>query len=153
MQLRGASGSLAVAQPRFNNLGVSWVAPLGVIEDFTQRCVDLAGAPGQADTVNEGDVPAHWICVIAGPVKNPTFQMGQDFLSLSVEIYPGQIMSLNSRTKTVQIDGAVSTYQFIDRYSTWFRIPPGYTTMLFSSDTSVGVPTAIQLCWHSAWIA
>jgi hypothetical protein len=154
MALRGSSAALAVSIPRFNRMGVSWVAPLGVIESYEQRDYNLIGIQGdQIDVTNDGDVPAHWACAMQGPIKNPRFQIGEEKLALEVEINAGQILGLNSRTKTVVIDGDSSNYQFFERGSTWFRIPPGPTTLQFTYDTTFGTPSLIQFRFQAGtWL-
>lgn len=138
IQLRGSEAGIPVARGRYNQLSVSWVAPLGIIESYQQHCEILYMNQAQdtllATVQNRGNVPAHWRMRLEGEIVNPSLGIGSDVVKLNYQATVGSITEIDSFAKTVRIDGRRVGFKFLDDKSRWFQVPPGSALLSLQHD-------------------
>ena len=133
--LRGTSAAVAVSQPDYNRLNVSWIAPRGTISSFDERCYlfrfgETSGEFMDLIVVNEGTVPVDWRASISGWSIHPRFILnGTETLSVQYDAEPGDVIILDAYSRTITINGAAASYAYIGDASHWFQIPPGVNTL------------------------
>lgn len=138
LMLRGSDAPFAVARPRFNELSASWVAPHGVIEniDLKQFYFTFSEENLEATYIlrahNKGTTPSHWTMTINGDLESPQLQLGNQRLWLNFHVEPRNIVTIDSRSKTVRIGNQLVGYRYLDDQSDWFRIPPGDQDIIFT---------------------
>lgn len=151
--LRGADSSIAVAQPRYNAMSVSWVAPRSYIESYRVKKIistidNVLPEPLTWTMVNEGNAPAYWSATVLGESVKPRFAIhnfvtGDHFLKLDYSTQsPNDVVEIDSYTHTVRINGRPVGYRYVDDLSEWWRIPPGESTfeLWFDELPRVGYP-------------
>lgn len=154
--MRGAESACVIAQPRFNSLSASWVAPRCYIESYAlhRATAVVDGVLGESlsiDIVNAGNAPAYWVARIQGEGVSPRFVLsnsvtGSSFLKFNYETQqPGDMVTIDSFTKSVIINRQPIGFGYVDDQSQWFRIPPGVSTLTLDdlAQTRPGWPYAI----------
>ena len=156
--LRGSDASIAVSQKNYNKINVSWVAPRGVLLSYEPRCYSYAFSSATADTVtqtllNDGSAPAHWQAVLSGESVQPRFichsgDMMQ-MLQLDYASGPGDVVVVDSFSRTVSVNGVATGYRYVNDLSEWFQIEPGMCELTVEQDTytAEGYPFAF---WQPA---
>jgi hypothetical protein len=138
--IRGAEASVAVSQPAYNKLNVSWVVPRGAYWSYTERCYqfrfDATTPDSQTVTiVNEGSAPAYWRAKLRGEVTQPRFLLnGTPLLWLDYTAGPTEIVEAESFSRTVSLNGAPIGYRYVEDNSTWFQIPSGESQLTVEID-------------------
>ena len=150
MMLRGADAPISVSQPRFNSVSVSWRAPKGLIESVDTHVARISfneelDAEYHIHTINRGTVPAHWQLRISGDLESPHLSIGDLHLWLNYHLEPADIITIDSRTRTVRVGDTPVGYRYLDDKSDWFRIPPGEQVIDFSHSAvpRLGYPYAV----------
>ncbi len=115
--------------------------------------VRISGGAGEA--ANTGDMDAPWIAHIAGPVGNPVIE-AVDLdrrMAINIDLGVGETLDLDSRARTVVLNGAASRAGLITRGSSWFDLPAESTTTIrYSSTTFVpGATPGLLFTPLSAW--
>lgn len=158
MMLRAESASLAVSQPQFNKLSVSWVAPRGVIHSYGKNCVNWTFDASNVDPLNfaltnAGNMPAHWTAQLNGAVYYPKFTLHPGTsrarsIQLEYVSAGGDAVIIDSFTRRVSINGVETGYKYVDVASKdWFLIPPGQSNLLI--ETGLGVtPGGAPAVWN-----
>jgi hypothetical protein len=149
IDLRASDFSAAVTQPMFNSIGISWVAPRGVIESSYENCVtrsigETAGAM-EIPVINRGNTNANWMMSITGELQQPKLYLDGDVdnaLELEYDVGLGGSVVISSYSRSVLIAGEKTGYRYLSDNSTWFTIPPGAHTITFETieTTRVGYP-------------
>jgi len=134
IQLRGTEFGWTVSKPRFNSLNLSWKAPKGIIESLGDACVTVSYKESLPSTIlldinNPGTVSSTWTMRTQGQLIDPVFQLGSERLSLDYNAGPTDIVTVDSFTKTVSINGVPTGYKYLNDDSDWFKIPPGRSTL------------------------
>lgn len=138
LMIRGSDAPHAVSREKFNEITASWVAPKGFIENVDTHAAEFTF--GEDDllaeyivhTINEGTVPAWWTLTIKGNLNSPFIRLGDRELWLNYHITSDAVVVIDSRTRTVRINGNPVGYRYLDDRSDWFRIPPGEQFISFS---------------------
>jgi hypothetical protein len=149
--IRGTQASVAVGQKDYNQVNVSWVAPRGTLYSYDERCyhyVFSENSPEFMDltVVNEGTVPVDWRASISGWSIHPRLILnGKERLRLRYDAEPGDVIILDSFSRTVTVNGTPTNYDYIGDDAYWFQIPPGTSTLRVIHDggvSSLGYPYA-----------
>ena len=134
MQLRGSAAGSEFSRPLGNKMSCTWIVPYGMIESWELHTARAVLNEGTTDAtvplVNVGTVPAHWQATIEGDVTNPTLTYTDPLnivskLQLLYDSNPGDVVVIDSFTKTVTVNGKPVGYKFVADSSVWFRIMPG----------------------------
>jgi len=141
VMVRGAQGSIAVDRKNYNKLNVSWVAPRGALLSWDPRCYEFIFSSATDDTLtkfitNDGSAPAHWQATLSGEAIKPRFILnGVGVLQLDYTSNPGDIIVIDSFSRTVSINGEPSGYKYVDDNASWSQIPPGVSELRVEQDT------------------
>jgi len=138
--IRGSQGSAAVDKRNYNHINASWVAPRGNLLSYDERCLRYTFSSNTSDTItqnvlNNGSAPAQWRAVLSGESIKPRFIMDGHTLQLGYVSNPGDVVVIESFSRTVTINGQQVGYKYIDDNSTWFQVPPGSTPLTIEQDT------------------
>lgn len=119
--------------------------------DFPFGFGDAFGAIG---TAHAGNVPVPWEATItggAGGLVNPAVALGStgDTLQFIISLNPGQTLILDSRERTVLLEGIADRSNTLNRptAASWFDIPAGADEVTF---TGTGAGT-LELQYRSGW--
>jgi hypothetical protein len=143
--IRGSQGSAAVDKKNYNKINASWVAPRGNLLSYDERCLLYTFSSNTSDTqthdlINDGSAPAHWRAVLTGESIKPRFILDkgtdrQRTLQLGYESGVGDVVVIESFSRTVTINGVQTGYKYVDDNSQWFMVPPGVTPLTVEQDT------------------
>jgi hypothetical protein len=89
---------------------------------------------GVLEVVNDGKYPSKPVFKVTGPVLNPTITntaTGQ-FIRVNLALSASDVLLIDSDSRTVRLDG-VNRNTALDVGSAFFTIPPGGTSLAFSS--------------------
>jgi Phage tail protein len=85
---------------------------------------------------------------VTGPrIRNETQDKQLYFPGLTLT--PGQTLDIDTRARTVLLNGTTSRYEFLDPTSQWWSIDVGANTITYASDSGTGTMT---LYYQSAWV-
>lgn len=141
VMLRGSQGTVAVNKRNYNRLNVSWVAPRGSLLGWDQRCYSYTFSSATSDTqvqtiVNAGSVPAHWQATLSGESIRPRFVLnGDQVLQLDYQSKVGDVIVIDSFSRTVTINGTQSGYKYVADNTSWMQVPPGISELTVEQDT------------------
>ena len=160
VRTRGKGGKSTVSQRNMNTMQANFVVPDGMIESYDLHW-ESVGVSGETfvNTVpvfNAGDVDSHWVCDIknielsssggaqgAGLelVLDPYAGVGGPFdegtrsIKMILDINASERLYVSSIDKSAVIitpDGRTRTaFQFVDKGSDWWQLPPGGHTFGF----------------------
>jgi hypothetical protein len=144
--VRGSDSSIAVSQKNYNKLNVSWIAPRGALLGYDERCYNYGFSSATSDTqtlsvLNAGSAPAHWRSVLSGEAVRPRFicttpdGMHTSVLQLDYESGPGDVVVIDSFSRTIQVNGVQTGYRYVNDLSEWFQIDPGICLLTVEHDT------------------
>ena len=139
--LRGAQGTVAVNRRNYNHLNLSWVAPRGAFLGWDRRCYSYRFSSATSDSqtqtiVNTGSAPAHWQATVSGESIRPRFILnGQNVLQLDYDSAVGDVVVIDSFTRTVTINGTQSGYKYVNDLTSWAQVPPGVSQLTIEQDT------------------
>lgn len=110
---------------------------------------------GNAVVTNGGDLAAPWTARVVGPITLPGLRNATTGQTLSVDIELGatDVLDIDSRERTVILNGQASRTALITRGSSWWSLPADSTCDVRLT-TSVLVPGASPVCQftpYSAW--
>lgn len=109
-------------------------------------------AGGSILAVNEGSFDAEVTFRIDGPVTNPRIEhvVSGATIAWNGTLAVGDYLVIDTRSRTVLLDGTASRYAELDPSTRWFALQPGTNEIAFRAIT----PTAATLSavWRSAWI-
>lgn len=109
--------------------------------------------PGSVKGTNDGSVAAPWTSRItagAGGLINPrvTLQETDEWFEMSITLAEGEFLDIDVLDRSVLLAGTASRTGKVRRPgSTWFKLPPGDVTLLFSGS---GAGT-FEPSWRSAY--
>jgi len=143
--VRGSSGSVAVDRKNYNHVNASWVAPRGNLLSYDERHLRYTFSSNTSDTqtkdlVNNGSAPAHWRAMLTGEAIKPRFVLEKGTerertLQLGYTSQPGDVVVIESFSRTVTINGQQVGYKYLDDNSQWFSVPPGTAPLTVEQDT------------------
>lgn len=109
---------------------------------------------GSAVVTNTGDMGAPWTAVITGPAPTPTItavDLGAVF-AVDIDLAAGETLTIDSRTRTVVLNGTASRSGLVVRGTTWFELPAQQPVEIAFSCESVPVaPPLLTFTPLSAW--
>ena len=141
--IRGTQASLAVEQKNYNRVSVSWIAPRGTLYSYDERCYHYIfgeNSPEFMDLtlINEGTVPVDWRASISGWSIHPRLILNnKERLRLRYDAEPGDVVILDSFSRTVTVNGKPTAYDYIGDDAYWFQIQPGTNTLRVAHDGGV----------------
>lgn len=112
---------------------------------------------GSVTVENTGAFTTGWTATITGPVTNPSIEnvdTGQRLVFAAdggLVLSLGDILVVDSETRTALLGGTQSRYNTIAAPVSWWDLPPGLTQFRFRGTTS-DTPT-MTISWRSAWIS
>lgn len=110
------------------------------------------GTPNTAQIYNAGDYWTPPIFTFQGPVNNPRLTLLEtgEYLEFTIALAIGEYLTVNVKEKAVLLNSATSLRGTMTFASTWFRLPPGTSTIKYTSGSGDG---AIVTCEaYSAWL-
>lgn len=130
--------------------GGSLEYPLGYALDYG------AGAAGTTLLVfNEGTAPAPLGAVFTGPPAGSVTQLvlhnqtTAELLTLDFTLEPGHQLEVDTRAKTIVLDGTASRYAAKSPDSPWLQLPPGANVLAYRAQGSSG--SGVEISVRSAW--
>ena len=110
------------------------------------------GSGGVIFATNDGSWPADVVVRIDGPVTDPRVEnvtTGQ-VLEFDIDLAAGEYLILDSRARTVMLNGTASRYSTLTDESRWWRLQPGPNEITFRAATATAA--TMSLTWRSSWI-
>ena len=111
-----------------------------------------AGTGGSASVVNNGNAPAPWVATISGDTPNPRIthvESGKFIEFVGLTIVAGDVLTLDSKNKSVLLNGTASRRSYMTAASRWFDLQPGSNTIQFSSG---GITTGqLTFTWRDTY--
>lgn len=113
-----------------------------------------AGTVGTVDVVNAGTVPAPWRARITGPTTGGSppvidhLGTGERLAFTAnggLVIETGQYADLDSRDRSVLLNGNADRRLNLNNYSTWFSLAPGVNPIRFTGSGT------LELFWRDTW--
>lgn len=110
------------------------------------------GTPGTISLTNAGNVPSDWVARIDGPCVNPqiiiVYEDGSvDSMTFDMSVGAGEFLQIDTAAVTVLHNGTVNRQNTIRAGSTWFKIPPGPSTIQFSANVYVSA-AMLTVAWR-----
>jgi hypothetical protein len=114
----------------------------------------------EAELVNVGDYSTPPTITITGPVTNPQIELvGNDdigipseFISVVITLIVGDSLEINTKNRTVVLNGFATRRGAMTATSSWFRIKPGLNTVRYTALTAPGNTSRAVVSMRSAWI-
>lgn len=111
-----------------------------------------AGSSGAAQVMNRGTAPAPWSAMITGPTPSPQIthvESGQFIRLQNFTVQEGDFLVIDSKLRTILLNGTGSRRGYLDPASDWFALQPGNNTIRFSSGgATVG---ELSLTWRDTY--
>ncbi len=112
----------------------------------------MVGTGGSMIASNDGTFASPVVFRIEGPVQNPSIEnvtLGR-MLALDLTIGVGDYLLIDTKTRSVLLDGTASRYPDLTADSQWFDLAPGDNELQFQADV---FQTGAQLSYsfQSAW--
>jgi hypothetical protein len=111
-----------------------------------------AGTGNSASIENDGTAPATWRAEITGSTPNPKIihlESGNFIELVGFTVAPGDVLEIDSKNKTILLNGTASRRSFMTNASRWFDLQPGANTIQFSSG---GVTTgSLTIYWRDTY--
>jgi hypothetical protein len=110
-----------------------------------------AGAGGSLDCTNSGTYETPYTITITGPVVAPVVEHSVQGRSLSFTgtIAAGESLVIDSRSRTVLLNGTASRYSWLTTASQWFTLEPGPNAIRFSGASGSG---SCSIRYAPAWL-
>jgi hypothetical protein len=103
---------------------------------------------------NIGDMGSPWTARIVGPAPSPTItavDLGATF-TVDIDLQPGDTLDVDSRHRTVLLNGTASRAALIIRGSAWFELPPQQPVEIaFTCKATPVAPPVLTFTPLSAW--
>jgi hypothetical protein len=113
------------------------------------------GSGGTGSTMscpNNGTFAAPWVATFTGPLVSPTLThvaTGKQLIFSTGSIASGETLVVDSKNKTVMLNGTASRYSWLSGASRWFDLDPGANSVNLTGASGAGT---VQLAWRSAWV-
>jgi hypothetical protein len=115
--------------------------------------IDFGGGatPGGATVTNEGNRPAPVEFIITGPIINPviTNSTTDDTLGFTIELTASDTLTINTRNRTVYLNGNVNRRNTLNSPAEWFHLEPGDNIIGFGGLSGTGA--TLDINFRSAW--
>jgi hypothetical protein len=106
---------------------------------------------GIITATNEGEYPAPWSATIAGPVTDPRIEnvtTGQT-IGFVGSLAAGEELVIDSKERSVLLDGVASRYSWLTSGSEWFALAPGDNQIRLAGAAGAG---SLTLSFRSTWV-
>lgn len=107
---------------------------------------------GTISAVNSGSFDTDITLRIDGPVTNPRVESltAGKTIAVNITLATGEYLVIDTKARTVLLNGTASRYSSLDTSSRWFTLAPGTNEITFRAST----PTVATLAavWRSAWL-
>ncbi len=112
----------------------------------------VAVSPGTIVT-NSGDAPVYPVLTVTGPCVN--YQLENvttgESIYLSTVLNAGQSLVVDTRDRTVVVDGVTNRYRDVNRVdTTWWRLEPGANEIRFRPAT-FAAPSQLSVSWRDGY--
>jgi hypothetical protein len=109
------------------------------------------GTGGSIAALNAGTFPTRPTLKITGPATTPRVENVEAgaFLAFNLTLAAGEFLVVDLAARTVLLGGTASRYSTLAIGSSWWQLPPGTSTIRFSSADSAGT---LELRYRSAWL-
>lgn len=107
-------------------------------------------ATGGEDTIaNDDVVDTDWTADFNGPLTDPSIEHVETgyALRLTGSILTGETLTLDSRTRSIVLNGTSSRYSWLNGGSRWFVFVPGSNTVRFRANAGSG---NVVITWRNA---
>lgn len=110
------------------------------------------GSPGTIQATNDGNAPAWWTAEIAGPITDPVITNTTTGVSFGLEgvIADGDVVSLNSKDRTILLNGNQNASYMRAPGVQWFDLQPGANAIQFDAGGEPPYGT-LTMTWRSTW--
>lgn len=108
---------------------------------------------GTATLANAGNFESRPVCVITGPIDNPTLQNNTTGLQVTFGLSLGatDTLTIDFHAKTVLLNGSGNRRGTMTANSQWWTLIPGNNAVQFTANTTHTGSTA-TFTWRSAWL-
>lgn len=109
--------------------------------------------PAVGGVLNAGVFPTPWVARIDGPAINPKIVNVNtgEHTELLIELGPNDYIVVDSKEKTVMLNGTASRYDVLPENNVWWDIQPGEQDVrLLAGGRDSN--TNLTLTWRDAWI-
>lgn len=101
---------------------------------------------------NAGTFATRPVCMIAGPISNPTIthEPSGKYLAFTGSLVAFEWLDIDLEARTVLLNGAASRYSWLTADSQWWELAPGANPIRFTAgayDTGL-----LTVTWRSAWL-
>jgi Phage tail protein. len=109
------------------------------------------GAGGNLAAVNAGNFPTRPVLKVTGPCDTPKVENVEAgrFLQADLALAAGEFLVLDTDARTVLLGGTASRYSSLIPGSSWWELPPGTSTVKFTSADSQGT---LEVRYRSAYL-
>lgn len=110
-----------------------------------------AGSGGNVSVNQAGTVDTDWTATISGPITTPRIEhveLGRS-LAVNLSLAAGETLVLDSRSKSILLNGTASRYSSLTSGSRWFQLPPGTSTVRL---TGAGGSGSAQFSYRPAYL-
>lgn len=128
--------------------GTSGGATFNAVFDLSFGAV---ASGGTVNVTNAGDFDAPAVFRIDGPCTTPIVEnvtQGR-LLKLNLTVASGDYITLDTKARTVTLNGSASRYPNLDTSSRWFDLTPGANAIHFRAATATAATCTTT--WRDAW--
>lgn len=107
-------------------------------------------AVGGEETISNDDVvDTDWVATFHGPLTDPSLEHVEQARALRMTgaLLAGESLVLDSRTKSIVLNGSSSRYSWLNGGSQWFVLTPGSNTLRFRANAGSG---SVDVTWRNA---
>lgn len=111
----------------------------------------IAGAnPNDQTATNTGTVATEWTATVYGPVTSPRIILADtgETLEVDTELAANEFVTVDSRTRTVLLNGVTPRPSWVPFDSTWWQLPAGSSTVSYRVAAGTG---KLTFAWRQAW--
>ena len=140
----------------------SFVAPLPLIETKRSHVLTIATTTasgvtsGSGTVLNAGSGPAYPELRLYGPFTAATVTLGTgELLTITRTVITGDyiLVKCKPQERGVFLNGATNVYANLSWLtSTFFSVPPGSTSLTYSTTGGTAGTTSLRAEWRSAWL-
>ena len=123
----------------------------GVVLPVVLPAVSATGSGNSGSLSNSGDVAAFPAVTVQGPLTNPRIYnlTTNQYSAFALTLGPSDVLTVSMAQKTASLNGG-SAMQYLVSGSTWWTLPPGSSSILFTSSTPVDTGT-VAVSFYDAY--
>lgn len=122
---------------------------------FSASAPFVFGTGGAGSTMscqNDGTFDAPWVATFTGPLVAPELvhvDTGKRLTLSGASLVAGDSLVLDSKTRTVLLNGTATRYSWLTSTSQWFDLSPGANSITLNGASGSG---SVSITWRSAWV-